>query len=226
MSHDDFAFEPVPGLPAALPQGERLLWQGSPQWGSLAVRAYHVRKVAVYFGALVVWRIGVGVYNGHALADIGVSCAFLIVLGGIAVGVLTLLAYFNARSTVYSITSRRVLLRHGVAVPLTMNVPFRLIDDAALKTFGDHTGDIALRLPDQERIGYLITWPHLRPGKITRPQPSLRALGDAQEAAGILAAALAVDAGVEAVRVPAAETPVPAGERARVLPRPRSAAVA
>ena len=27
--HDDFAFEPVPGLPELLPQGETLLWQGS-----------------------------------------------------------------------------------------------------------------------------------------------------------------------------------------------------
>ena len=226
MSHDDFAFEPIPGLPAALPEGERLLWQGSPNWKSLAVRAYHVRKVAVYFGALVAWRIGVGIYHGHTAADIGLSCAFLLVLGGIAVGVLSLLAYFNARSTVYSITTRRVLLRHGVAVPLTMNVPFKVIDDAALKTFGDHTGDIALRLRDQERIGYLITWPHLRPGKITRPQPSLRALADAQQAAGILGSALAADAGVEPVRLPSADAPVPAGERARVLPRPRSAAVA
>ena len=32
MSHDDFAFEPRRGLPAVLPDGERLLWQGSPRW--------------------------------------------------------------------------------------------------------------------------------------------------------------------------------------------------
>ena len=226
MSHDDFAFEPMPGLPAKLPDGERLLWQGSPEWKSLALRAYHIRKIAIYFGALEAWRVAYGVYNGHAMPDLVLSCAFLAVLGGLAIGVLSLLAYFNARSTVYSITSRRVLLRHGVAVPLTMNLPFKLIDDASLKTFKDGTGDIALRLPLRERIGYLITWPHLRPGKITRPQPSMRAIADPTEAAGILAAALASDAGNEAVREASAASIAPNGERARAVPRPRSAAAA
>jgi hypothetical protein len=209
MSHDDFEFEPIRGLPALLPAGETLLWQGVPEWKSLAVRAYHVRKVAAYFGVLVAWRIGVGLYNGHAVADVVVSCAFLFMLGAVAVGVLSLLGYLNARSTVYSITSRRVLLRHGVAVPLTMNIPFRLIDDAALKTFKDGSGDIALRLPPRERIGYLITWPHLRPGRITRPQPSLRAVARPHEVADLLATALAADAGFEGVRV--------APSRARIL---------
>ncbi len=28
--HDDFAFDPLPGLPEALPAGENILWQGRP----------------------------------------------------------------------------------------------------------------------------------------------------------------------------------------------------
>ncbi len=71
MSHDDFSFEPRRGLPALLPEGERLLWQGSPRWQSLAVRAYQVRKVAVYFGILVAWRIAAGVNAGHSFATVG-----------------------------------------------------------------------------------------------------------------------------------------------------------
>ena len=47
VPHDDYAGEPIPGLPADLPEGERLLWQGSPAWMSLAVRAFHIRKVAI-----------------------------------------------------------------------------------------------------------------------------------------------------------------------------------
>jgi len=45
--HDDFAFDPVKGLPEHLPQGEVMLWQGSPHWQSLALRAFHIRKVAL-----------------------------------------------------------------------------------------------------------------------------------------------------------------------------------
>jgi uncharacterized membrane protein len=203
MSHDDFEFEPIPGLPALLPAGEKLLWQGSPGWKSLAVRAYHVRKVAVYFMVLVIWRILVGLNEGHTAGAILLSCLFLLALGTVGSGVLALLAYLNARSTVYSITSRRVLLRHGIAVPLTMNVPLKLIDKAALKYFANGTGDISLTLTRRERLGYMISWPHVRPGKITRPEPSLRGLADARAAAEILGAALAAEAGIKPTRVAA-----------------------
>ena len=56
MSHHDDDFEPVPGLPETLPQGEQMLWQGSPQWWSLALRAFRLREVGVYFGFLMAWR--------------------------------------------------------------------------------------------------------------------------------------------------------------------------
>lgn len=221
MSHDDFEFEPVRGLPALLPEGERLLWQGSPNWKALALRGYHVRKAAIYFLLIVAWRIGIGVYNGHSASTIALSCAFLIALGAIATGVLTLLAFLGSRAAVYSITSKRVLLRHGVAVPMTMNVPFKVIESADLKEYSDQTGDIAIRVLPDQRVGYLITWPHLRPGRFARPQPSFRALSDARHAAGILANALAADAGTSAVRIEAnGQAPFATGVR------PRAAATA
>jgi hypothetical protein len=226
MSHDDFDFEPQRGLPASLPEGERLLWQGSPRWQSLAVRAYQVRKVAVYFCVLVLWRVVTGVGNAHSVATVTLSAVFILLLGSIAFGVLCTLAYLNARSTVYSITSRRILLRHGVAVSLTMNIPLQFVETAALRAFADGTGDIALTLPQSERIGFLITWPHLRPGRITRPQPSLRALLDAQKAADILSAALAADAAERALegRAIRIEPSNPASTGRRVSGRAAAAA--
>jgi Bacterial PH domain len=190
MSHDDFEFEPMLGLPARLPPGEKLLWQGSPRWESLAVRAYHVRKVAIYFGALILWRVVVGVYAHHTMAAIAASCVFLLALGGVAICVLTLLAFLNAGSTVYSITTRRVLMRHGVAVQLTMNIPLKMVESADLRNFADGTGEIALRVARDQRIGYLISWPHLRSSHITHPEPCFKALYDAPNAASLLSAAL------------------------------------
>jgi hypothetical protein len=201
MNHDDFAFEPIRGIPAVLPQGETLLWQGSPDWKAMALRGYFVRKVAVYFVILAMFRIGFGVTHGHTAGAILLSCVFLLALGGVAAGVLSMLAYLTSRSTVYSITSRRVLLRHGIAVPITMNIPFTLIESAGVTAFADGTGDIAMTLPKNQRVGYMITWPHLRPDKITQPEPAFRALADARQAADILAAALAAEAGSNAVRV-------------------------
>jgi hypothetical protein len=202
-----------------LPPGEKLLWQGSPDWKALAIRGYHVRKVGLYFLALIAWRIGIGISNGQTLASIGESCAVLTALGATAMSVLALLAYGTSRAAVYSITSSRVLLRHGIAVPLTLNVPFTAVDSAALKMSADGTGDISFSVARDQRVGYMITWPHLRPGHFTRPCPGFRALTDAAHAAGILSAALAAHAGTEPVRI-AAEQPAATGFR------PRTAATA
>jgi hypothetical protein len=219
MSHDDFEFEPIPGLPALLPAGEDLLWQGSPNWKALAIRAYQVRKVGLYFLALIAWRIAIGINSGHEFASIAQSCAVLTGLGITAMGVLSLLAYWTSRATVYSITNRRVLLRHGIAVPLTLNVPFTSVDGAALKMYPDGTGDIALTVVRDQRVGYLITWPHLRAGDIAHPSPSFRVLPDAARAAEILSVALAAHAGTEPVRIAAPQS-------AATGFRPRTAATA
>jgi hypothetical protein len=59
MSHDDFNFEPIRGLPEKLPEGEHILWQGAPDPRRLAREALGVRWVAAYFILLAVWRVGV-----------------------------------------------------------------------------------------------------------------------------------------------------------------------
>jgi hypothetical protein len=78
-----------------------------------------------------------------------------------------------------------------------MNVPFALIEAAAVRRYADGCGDLCLALPRQNRVGYLITWPHLRPSRFSQPEPSFRALADVDDAAQILAAALRAHAAVQ-----------------------------
>jgi hypothetical protein len=221
MSHDDFAFEPSPGLPAPLPKGEQLLWQGSPRWQSLALDAYYVRIVAIYFAGLVLWRVGVGLSEGHSVSAIALSCVWIAALGATAAGILALLAYFSARMTIYTITSERVLLRHGIAVPLTLNVPFSVLEAADLRMRRDGTGDVSLRVDPLQRIAYLVNWPHLRAGSVTRPQPSFRSLLDAETAARVLGEAMSAHTGPGGLRVAAAASASPLAST-----RPRRAAAA
>lgn len=49
MSHDDFAVEPIPGLPGIPPEGEEILWQGKPDVWALARDAFSIRWVAGVF---------------------------------------------------------------------------------------------------------------------------------------------------------------------------------
>ena len=190
VPHDDYAGEPIPGLPADLPEGERLLWQGSPAWMSLAVRAFHIRKVAIYFAALILWRGVSSKYDGAATGEALSYALAIMPVALCGIGIVALLAYAYARMTIYSITTRRVLMRSGVALPITVNLPFKRIDGAALKIHGDGTGDIPLQLAKDDRIAVMAIWPNMRPWKLSKPEPMLRSLPDASKVADLLAAAL------------------------------------
>ena len=211
--------EPVRGLPAALPKGETLLWQGAPRWRPFARRAFHLRKLAIYFAVLLAWYI--------ASVATGAEDAWDALLGtlrvaGLAAGALGLVALFSwliERSTVYTITSRRLVMRFGVAFPMTLNLPFRLIQSAGLREYADGTGDIPLALLPEGRVSYPILWPHVRPWRMARTEPMLRAIPDAARVAQVLGRALAASA----------EQPAPAASEAIASgagPRPRATAAA
>src|SRR5579883_60827 len=112
----EFEHEPVPGLPAALPPGEDLLWQGSPTWRSVARRVLHLRFIGTYFGVLLLWRALSGWYGGQSLAEIARGCALLAGVAGVTLAFLVWVARRIARSTIYSISSRRIVMRFGIAL--------------------------------------------------------------------------------------------------------------
>jgi hypothetical protein len=193
MSHDDFDFDAAPGLPTKLPKGETLLWQGAPDWRSLAVRVFHIRKLAFYFSALVVWTVGSALANG---AEDGLLIAFWPVPAALAaMGTMVVLAWLTARSTIYSITTQRLVIRFGVALPMTINLPFKVIGSAALKDHGGGTGDISIETLGSDNIAYLVLWPHVRPWQIAKVQPTLRCVPEAGRIARLLSNALAAAVG-------------------------------
>lgn len=206
--HSDI--EPVPGLPEPLPPGETILWQGTPDWRVLARTAFHTRKIAIYFGVLALWRVAEDLYEGDPIGTVLTSAAGLVPAALLAVAIVSGLAFLSARATVYTITTRRVVMRFGVALPLTVNVPYRIVVSAGLQVHRDGTGDIPLAVAGQDRIAYLALWPHARPWRVARPEPMLRAVPEAARVADILAQALHA-AGAPAPR--AAAAPEPAAEQ-------------
>lgn len=189
--HDDFDFEPVRGLPQLLPMGERMLWQGAPRWQDLAVHAFHARKVIWYFVALAGLQAMFGYAGGETLVQALRPFQWLVPMGLIAAALLTAMAALSARTTVYTITSKRLVMRVGMALPVTINLPFGQIDGASLRLFANGSGDIPLKVTAKERVAYLLLWPHARPFHFAHPQPSLRCIANADDVAGLLAAALA-----------------------------------
>jgi hypothetical protein len=183
-------FDQFKELPAPLPVGERVIWQGKPSFSGLALRSFHIREVAIYFGLLLVWRLWSNWSSGMRPADAVVSALWLIVPAISAMAVLAGLAWLFRRAACYTITSKRVLFQFGVALPMTMNIPLGKIANAALKTYRDGSGDIPLRVSDDKRVSYVLLWPHIRPWHLRTPEPMLRAVPDAAIAAAKLAEVL------------------------------------
>lgn len=185
MSHDDFAFEPVKGLPELPPEGEYILWQGNPDWWALSREALNLWWVVGYFVLLAVWRFGTLVDQTSVATALVASAPFLI-LGAVVAALLMLTAYIQARSTVYTITNRRVAMRIGAALTVTLNLPFSKIARADLGLRPDGTGTIAMELMGDTRMSYLVCWPHVRPWRMARTQPALRCIPDAASVARLL----------------------------------------
>jgi hypothetical protein len=190
-------FEPIRGLPAELPEGETILWQGAPSWIRLAEQAFHVRAVAAYFAVMFAWRTATAVMQGQAPLQAFKSVASVAPIALVAVGILAFLAWLNSRTTVYTITNRRVVMRFGAAIPKAINIPFGIIEGAALKPLSQGGGDLALSLRAPNKIAFLHLWPHARPWRMGSPQPTLRAICDARAVADILAGAMQAQVPIE-----------------------------
>jgi len=186
-------FEAVHGLPEALPKGEVQLWQGSPNALLLARQALHMDLVLVYFGALLAWRGISSAADGASLPATLMAMAGMLPLIVLALGLLGGIAWLMARTTVYTLTNRRVVMRVGVVLSITFNLPYAQIAGAGWRARGPQSGDggdIVLSLAGTDRIAYLHLWPHVRPWQLKRTQPMLRGLADAKHVAQTLSNAL------------------------------------
>jgi len=195
----------VRGLPERLPEGERLLWQGAPDWRRLAQDAFHVRGLAVYFGAIVAYCLASAIIDGKPPHDVAASTAMLAGAATLPIGFLAVYSWLVGRSTVYTVTDRRVVIQLGIALPMTINLPFRKIETAALKSRANGAGDISLLLNPGDKLAYLVLWPHARPWRLARAEPMLRAIPDAARVGQLLARALAASADMPAPAAPELE---------------------
>lgn len=179
--------EPVRGLPEPLPADEMLLWQGTPAWRSLCRRLFKFPYLLAYFVLLAAWRFVSMSNDGARAGDAAFAALGPVALTVAALGLLTAIAWLIERTTVYTVTDKRVVIRFGIALPMSINLPFTAISSADLRIHGDLTGDIPVRLSTGQRIGYLTLWPHVRPWSWRYPEPMLRCIPDAGKVAELLA---------------------------------------
>ena len=199
------------GLPGRLPEGERILWQGSPDMRAMMRRVFHLRALAAYFGVLLAYSAVQSFSQGKPAAAILLTTAEFAGLALVPLALLTLYAWGTARATVYTLTNRRVAIRMGIALPMTMNLPFARIDGAGFHAAADGTGDVTLQLAKTDRVAYLLLWPHARPWRLAHAEPMLRAIPHAAKVSQLLARALAASANTTIPQLQAAAGPATIG---------------
>jgi len=198
-------------LPADIPLGERILWHGRPEWVSLGRRAFRADFIGAYFGVMTVWNFALATSSTGPLDGL-VSAAKTLGSGALGLAILFSLAWLSSRTTLYVVTSRRVVMKVGIALPIFFNLPFTSIVSASLRAYADGSGDIPLALGPDQKIAYLHLWPHARPFRMARPEPALRCVPRAAEVAEILSRAL-IEAS-NAAHNPSSATASPARARA------------
>lgn len=182
----EHGWEPEPGLPERLPAGEVQLWQGAPDARLVAREIFHVRAVATYFVVLLAWKLLADWHDGMAPVDALVGTLKVAPLPLLGLAILYGLAVAVSRTTLYTLTDKRVVMRIGMVLTVTYNVPLSQVAAADLRRNAEGAGDICLRLTDGQRIAYPHLWPHARPWHIAQPEPALRCLPDAASVAGLL----------------------------------------
>lgn len=182
---------------------ETVLWRGKPDLAVMARTAFHTRKVGLYFTMLAAIALALGSVGGAVLTALA---------GALCLALLYALAWTAVRTSEYVLTDRRIILRIGMAIEKSINLPLKRIEAAHLTDRGAGYGDIAIEPAAGHGLGYGLLWPHARPLKINRPQPMLRALPDAAGVARLLAEATAAHQAIARAELPAMpEGTAPAG---------------
>ena len=188
------------GLPAPLPRGEAVLWQGAPDRADFARQVFHTRAVAAYFALAAAWQWSIAEGDGAG------RVVMVALAAAATLGILHLLAWLAARTTVYTITNARIVMRIGSALPKTIDIPFGIIEGIDLRSRGE-VGNITLDLGRESKVAYALLWPHARPWHWRDPKPMLRGVPDAERIGRLLAERVAAT-------TPARENTTPAPEDA------------
>ncbi len=183
----------IRGVPHALPEGERILWQGAPVANAIATHVFHWRLLAAYF--VVMLAIWVGstelAFSSQAfLAGLGVRVGS----SALVLAIVFVLSRVVARTSWYAITSQRLVLKLGMVFEMSINIPFTILDSAGVGVFKDGTGQVVLKITKPSRLAYIALWPHCRVLSINHPQPVLRGLSDPHRVGTLLADAVAAAA--------------------------------
>ena len=182
----EYEYEAQLGLPSTLPKDEKILWQGSPDLWAVAKNIFFIRVVIFYFSGLILLGFFEGYQEDQSSKQMLVAFIVMLAMSLIAIGLLAFLALCTARTTVYTITNRRVVMRIGVVLTKTFNLPLSKIEAADIVKQKNLNGNIAIKVESSTKIAFFHLWPHVRSWRLQHPEPMLVGLKNVDEVSYIL----------------------------------------
>lgn len=179
--------EPVPGLPGRLPDGEFIVWQGQPVFKIVMTRLLRARWIAIYFAIAALWSVAVGINNSEGAWQLLGRLSFISVAAIIVFGLMALYARAVAKTSLYTLTNKRIVMRVGIALSASFNLPFKQISGADFRVGKDGSGDVALALKSGHNLSGAVFFPHQRGGLWRKLSPQMICLFDAKSVAEKLA---------------------------------------
>ena len=137
----EYEFEPQFGLPERLPSDESIVWQGSPDVGALASSAFHIKKLAIYFAVLIAACAWPALEEGAGVMAVLMSIKWIAPLALIGLGSVWMLAYLTSRTTVYTLTNKRIVMRLGIVFTVSFNLPLKQVAAADVRMLNNGFGD-------------------------------------------------------------------------------------
>jgi hypothetical protein len=135
----------------------------------------------------------------------------------LGLGIAWTLAWLTARTTVYTLTNKRMVMRLGIVLTVTFNLPLAKIASAGLRRHHGDFGDITLALSGSDQIAWVHLWPSVRPWRLARAEPMVRCVAHADVLAAQLSdvwsAATGLSAAAPATRTDSQTSPASAGSR-------------
>ena len=185
MNGHTHEFEPTFGFPESVPTSEKVIWQGRPCPLLIARRIFFLPHLVFYFFMMSFLSL---LFQIDILTTKDLLIDFLsnMLLGSVAIFLLLAISYLVSSTTVYSITDKRLVMRIGIVLNLSLNIPLNKIHLAESRAYADKSGDISLELTPGNKIAYLHLWPHCRPWFFSAPRPRLSCLKEVDMVAMLL----------------------------------------
>jgi hypothetical protein len=188
MGMTEYEDEPVEGLPDFLPEGETMVWQGRPTVAAMARRVFFIPHLALYFGLLIAGHTVYRLMEGVSAAQVMGTFVWQASLAATVLVLLAWLARSYAASVMYTLTSERLVIRSGVALPMMVNIPIEQITAADMRVYRDGTGDIVLTPVADRKLHWVLLWPNVSAWYSRPIRPLLRGLAEPHRAADAFAA--------------------------------------